>query len=171
MERVLQILDEMVKEEIIEDYVIGGATALLYFSEPTFTEDIDVFVYLKQKVSSGAIVDMSPLYEYLVSRKGHRHAGEYILMEGFPVRFIVPYDELSVEAFSKPVVVSLAGKRAKIFDIEYLIAIMVQLDKRKYRERLRIVIEDKPYDVAKLTDILTRFGLLEKWNTLKNQMR
>lgn len=48
---------------------------------------------------------------------------------------------------------------------------MVQLDKRKYRERLRIVIEDKPYDVAKLTDILTRFGLLEKWNTLKNQMR
>lgn len=109
----------MVKEEIIEDYVIGGATALLYFSEPTFTEDIDVFVYLKQKGSSGAIVDMSPLYEYLIISKGHRHDGDYILMEGFPVQFIVPYDGLSVEAFSESVVVSLVGKRAKIFDIEY----------------------------------------------------
>ena len=46
MKRVVQILDEMVKDGVIEDYVIGGATALLYFSEPTFTEDIDVFVHL-----------------------------------------------------------------------------------------------------------------------------
>jgi hypothetical protein len=160
----------MVKDGVIEDYVIGGATALLYFSEPTFTEDIDVFVYLMRKGDS-TIVDMTPLYEYLTTRKGYRHDGDYILVEGFPVQFIVPYDALSVEAFSKAVVVSLAGNRVKIFDIEYLIAIMVQLGKRKYRERLRIIVEDKPYDEAKLTDIVTRFGLIEKWNTLKSQLR
>ena len=170
MKRVIQILDEMVKDGVIADYVIGGATALLYFSEPTFTEDIDVFVYLKRRGNS-TIVDMSPLYEYLTTKKGYRHDGDYILVEGFPVQFIVPYDALSVEAFSKAVVVSLAGNRVKIFNIEYLIAIMVQLGKRKYRERLRILVEDKPYDEAKLTDIVTRFDLMEKWNTVKSELR
>ena len=170
MDRVIRALDEMVKDDVITDHVIGGATALLYFSEPTFTEDIDVFVYLKHQ-GSGTIVDLSPLYEYLTSKKGYRHDGDYILVEGFPVQFIVPYDALSEEAFSKAAVVSLAGNRMKIFDIEYLIAIMLQLGKRKYRERLRILIEDKPFDDAKLVDVLTRFGLLEKWNALKNQMR
>lgn len=160
----------MVKDGVIADYVIGGATALLYFSEPTFTEDIDVFVYLKHG-TSGAIMDMNPLYEYLTTRRGYRHSGDYILVEGFPVQFIVPYDALSVEAFSKAAVVSLAGSRVKIFDIEYLIAIMVQLGKRKYRERLRILVEDKPFDEAKLSDIVTRFGLVEEWNKLRNQMR
>ena len=170
MKHVIQILDEMVKDDIITDYVIGGATALLYFSEPTFTEDIDVFVHLKQQGSS-VIVDMSPLYEHLTTRKGYRHDGDYVLVEGFPVQFIVPYDALSVEAFSKAAVVSLAGNRVKIFDIEYLIAIMLQLGKRKYRERLRILVEDRPFDDATLIDVLTRFGLLEKWNALKNQLR
>jgi hypothetical protein len=160
----------MVKDGVIADYVIGGATALLYFSEPTFTEDIDVFVYLKRRGNS-TIVDLSPLYEYLTTKKGYRHDGDYILVEGFPVQFIVPYDALSVEAFSKAVVVSLAGNRVKIFNIEYLIAIMVQLGKRKYRERLRILVEDKPYDEAKLTDIVTRFDLMEKWNTVKSELR
>lgn len=119
MERVIHTLDEMVRDGVIEDYVIGGATALLYFSVPNFvTEDIDVFVHLKDRPSS-SIIDVSPLYNYLISRKNAHIQGEYIVVDDFPLQFLTPYDELSNEAFANAMSVSPENIPFKIFKLEY----------------------------------------------------
>jgi len=131
MESVIAAFDDLAERGVIKSYVIGGATALLYFSRPTFTEDIDVFIYLG---SDDQLVDLSPVYHALSSRQGIRMEGEHIYIDGFPVQLLVPYDALSQEAFDHAVSVSLVGKQCRIFNLEYLMAIMIQLNKPKYRE-------------------------------------
>jgi len=170
MERVIQVLDDMVRDDIIEDYVVGGATAVLYFSVPNFiTEDIDVFVYLKGKPTS-SIIDFSPLYDYVLSKKNASIQGEYIIVEGFPVQFLIPYDNLSKEAFEKAIPVSTPTTRFKIFDLEYSMAIMIQFGKEKYVERLRTLLKHRLFDSKKLDSLLERFNLTSKWLGLKKQL-
>ena len=146
MDRVIRVLDEMVKDEVITDYVIGGATALLYYTIPHFvTEDIDVFVYSKSQ-------------------------GEYIILEGFPVQFLVPYDQISREAFANAVPLTMWDVRFKVFSLEYNMAIMIQLGDEKYFERLRILRKHKLFDEAMLASLLERFNLAGKWSALVDKM-
>ncbi len=168
MESVIRTLDELVEHKIIEEYVIGGATALIYFSTPTLTEDIDVFVYMKEQ---GSLVDLSRIYGFLVEHKGVMVEGEYVFIDGFPVQFLVPYDDLSNEAFKQAVSAEYGGLPVKIFALEYLMAIMIQLNKVKYRERLRLLIETRIFDKRKLSAILKTHGLLAKWETLIKELK
>lgn len=168
MQQVISTLEEMVEEGIISDFVIGGATALIYFSSPTFTEDIDVFIYLKE--ATGPIIDIGPVYSFLKEKKNATQGDEYIFLEGFPLQFLIPYDDLTREAFENPVKIELDSKSFKIFGLEYLMAIMIQLKKKKYIERLRILIEEDNFDKGKLTSILERFKLTQDWQVLQERL-
>jgi hypothetical protein len=169
MERVIETLDEMVRDGVIEDYVIGGATAVLYFSIPHFiTEDVDVFVYLKQQPAS-SLIDVSSIYNYLLSRKSTRIQGEYIIVDDFPIQFLVPYDELSKEAFANAIPITSENMRFKIFSIEYSMAIMIQLGKEKYIERLRTLMRLRLFDEKKLEFLLEKFDLVSKWGMMKQR--
>ncbi|MFN0159128.1 MAG: hypothetical protein ACKVRP_13785 [Bacteroidota bacterium] len=167
MESVIRTLDELVERKIIEEYVIGGATALIYFSTPTLTEDIDVFVYMKEQRS---LVDLSRIYEFLVEHKGATVEKEYVFIDRFPLQFLVPYDGLSDEAFKQAVLVEYGGLPVKIFSLEYLMAIMIQLNKAKYRERLRLLIETQIFDNIRLSAILKRHGLMARWEILSREL-
>ncbi len=167
MQVVIDALDDLRKSGRISDYVIGGATALLYYSEPSFTEDIDVFVQFEPKA---LIADLGPIYDFFKSR-GAELVDEYIMVSGFPVQILLPYDELSTEAFSHPARMPMGNGTVKILGLEYLIAIMIQLGKAKYRERLRILLEENIFDEKKLNDILTRHSLAEKWSRLRQELQ
>ncbi len=168
MDRIIRILDEMVRERVIDDYALGGATALAYYSDNILTEDIDVFVYFTSR--SKFLIDLNPLYEYLVKTKNARAEGQYIILEGFPVQFLVPYDDLSKEAFSNSITVLYGDVQVRIFDLEFLMAIMIQLGKQKYRERLRRLIEENSFDEKKLQAILTKHMLGNKWLDFKRSL-
>ena len=43
---VFQVLNRMRDDGVVADYAIGGATAVLFYAEPTRTYDLDVFVTL-----------------------------------------------------------------------------------------------------------------------------
>jgi predicted nucleotidyltransferase len=170
MQKVIQTLDEMVRDGVIEDYVIGGATALLYFSIPHFiTEDVDVFVYLKNKPTS-SIIDVSPIYNYLLTKRSARVEGEYVIVDGFPLQFLTPYDDLSKEAFADAIHITAENMRFKIFSLEHSMAIMIQLGKEKYIERLRTLVRYRLFDEPKLNSLLERFSLTSKWALLKRRL-
>lgn len=42
-ERALKIINEMYKKGILKNYAIGGAVATIFYTEPFFTRDIDIF--------------------------------------------------------------------------------------------------------------------------------
>ena len=162
MKKVIKVLDDLKNKKIVEDYVIGGATALLYYSTPALTEDIDVFITLKQ---SSILINISPIYNYLIKKYKAYTKNEYIFVDNNPIQFLVPGDKLTEEAFNNSKEVTVQGKQFKIFSLEYLIAIMLQLGKSKYRERLRLVKEEKKYNSTVLDRILNKYKLVEKWET------
>ena len=169
MEIVIKTFDEMAGKGLIEDYVLGGATALVYYSAPTFTEDIDIFITLKS--SSRLILDLSPVYEFLLHEKGCQQAGEYVYIGGFPVQILAPYDSLSTEAFENPREIPFGELKVKIFQLEYIMAIMIQLGKNKYLPRLSILLEERDFEEDTLNAILERHALTRKWNQLQEKLK
>jgi hypothetical protein len=165
MNKVIKILDKLKKENLIKDYVIGGATALLYYTTPSYiTEDIDIFIHLESK---GLILDLSNIYQYLKKNYKAKEKGEYILIDNNPIQFLVPGDKITKEAFNNANNINIGIEKFKIFSLEYLIAIMLYLNKIKYKERLRVVKEEKQYDENKLIKILKEYDLLDKWIKIK----
>lgn len=51
MKRTLRALNRMIRDGVIEGYVIGGAVGAAYYLEPVTTQDLDVFVQLKTSKS------------------------------------------------------------------------------------------------------------------------
>lgn len=48
----LAAIERLKKERVVKDYAIGGAIALVFWSEPIPTFDLDVFVLLPSKKHS-----------------------------------------------------------------------------------------------------------------------
>jgi len=46
MKKTLEVINELKKEGLINDYAIGGAVGALRWTEPFFTEDLDIFGYI-----------------------------------------------------------------------------------------------------------------------------
>jgi hypothetical protein len=160
MPEIIDILNDLENNDIVEDYVIGGATALLYYSTPHLTDDIDVFIKKKQK---GLLFSLSDLYEFLKRKYKAVEEGEFLIIKGNPLQFLVPGDKITQEAFDNPNIVNVKGKKFKIFSLEYIIGIMLYLGKSKYKERLRIVKEENQYNDKELNTILKKYNLLDKW--------
>ena len=164
MPEVIDMLNEVEKNDIIEDYVIGGATALLYYSTPHLTDDIDVFIKKQQK---GLLFSLTDLYDFPKKKYRAKVEGEFLIIKGNPIQFLVPGDAITQDAFDHSNKVEIKGKKFKIFSLEYLIAIMLFLGKSKYRERLRIVKNENQYDKTKLLKILNKYNLEDKWNKIE----
>ncbi len=64
---VFRILNQMRADGVVSDYAIGGATAVLFYAEPTRTYDLDVFVTL-QGGHTGELVSLSSVYDWARER-------------------------------------------------------------------------------------------------------
>lgn len=165
MLKIISMFNDMEKEKVIDSFVIGGATALTYYSAPIVTEDVDIFFI---PISKSLFIDISPVYNYIKSHADAKEKGEFIVVDGIPVQLLTPHDDLHKEAYEHCIQVSENGKKFKVFSIEYLMAIMIQLGKMKYKYRLSTLGEDE-YDSEKLKKILKKYNLSEKWEKIKNE--
>jgi hypothetical protein len=162
--RAIEVLNALERERCIERYAVGGGVAVLFHSEPVLTYDLDVFVLLPSAEGS-SLVDLSPLYRRL-RQDGHLPEREYVLIEGTPVQFLVAYNALIEEAVRDAVEVPYEQATTRVIRLEHLLAIMAQTNRPKDRERLAVVLSDVEPDQERLRDILTRHGLLERWDAL-----
>ncbi|MDR3238302.1 MAG: hypothetical protein LBT84_07355 [Spirochaetia bacterium] len=160
----ISVLDDLVKQNLIDDYVLGGAAALLYYTSPSFyTEDIDIFISIKKQSS---IFDLSDIYYYLQKEYSAKVEREWIIIKENPIQFLMPGNNLQQEAFDTAKVKTISEKQIKIFSLEYLIAIMLWLNKSKYTRRLLLVIEENQYNKHDLMIILKKYNLADKWERL-----
>jgi len=169
MEITLQILNELEKEGVIKTYALGGATALLFFAEPASTYDVDVFILLDQKPST-SLIDLTPLYESL-KRKGYEADKEHFMIDGIPVQFIPAYNDLVEEGVNKAVIKDYQLVKTKVVSLEYLIAIMLDTYRPKDKERIAKLLEEGvEFDKNKLSEILSKYHLTEKWEKISGKM-
>lgn len=162
MKKTIQVINNLESEGAITGYAMGGATALLFYAEPALTFDIDIFVFLPAPQGAKELVDLGPLYKTLQS-KGFLAEKEHVMIEGIPVQFIPVYNELVKEAVKKASTKEYEGVPVKVIKIEYLLAIMIDTNRPKDRERIGKILEEVSFDENGLKTILKRYSLQEKW--------
>lgn len=165
MKLALTVLNELVQGGLLERYAIGGAMALLFHAEPVITYDLDIFCVLP---SSGRLVDLGPIYATLEAR-GFRAEAENIVIGGVPVQFIPAYNPLVTEALDRAVARDFEGVPTRVVAFEYLLAIMLQTNRPKDRERLAALAGQIPMEEAFWRSILRQHGLEAAWRNLNLQ--
>ena len=162
MKAVLQILNQLKERGVIKDYAIGGAIAALRWTEPFFTQDLDVFVIVEPTLE-GLIV-LTPIYEHFQSQ-GYAWKGQWIIVEGVPVD-LFPADPLETEAIEQAVEAEYEGVQAKVMTPEYLIALFLRAGREKDRTKIRMLLEQSGVNKERLREILERYGLLEAFRSI-----
>lgn len=160
---IKKILDDLQKQKIIGDWIIGGGTALTYYTSAIPTIDIDVFSYY---TSATIFRPFGDLYDYLIEKYDAKPKGEMIEVKGLYLQFLPadstnPVDE---EAVKHPVVIH-GG--LKIFSLEYLICSMIYLGSPKYKERISRLKKEKKYDETTLVSLLKKFGIEKEWSKIE----
>src|SRR3989338_3365110 len=112
VKKTLEVLNDLKGKALIGDYAIGGGIATIFYTEPVFTYDLDVFVIVNPE-PQGKIISLVPIYDYLKS-KGYVWEGEHIVIEDIPVQFIPVGSGLEKEAIENAKDITYSGARTKV---------------------------------------------------------
>jgi hypothetical protein len=152
LKEVFQVLQQMTEVGIVTDYAIGGATAVLFYAEPTRTYDVDVFVVLPQGTDTG-LVSLTSLYEW-ARGKGIVVDGEHLMIEGVPVQLLPAWNALVAEAVAQARVHDYDGVPVRVVGPEHLVALSLQAGGARRRERAWQLLQVGGVDRARLQMIL-----------------
>jgi hypothetical protein len=160
MKETLKIINQMVKDGVIEEYAIGGAVAAIYYLEPFDTADLDIFVQVN--ATGGDLMILAPIYQYL-NEQGYKAKDEFIHIEGIPVQFLPVFNPLTAEAVEKAETIKYARVTTRIMRPEHLVAIMLDTGRPKDYLRISIFLEQGVVKMRQLQTVLKRHGLMNKW--------
>lgn len=169
MKETIEVLNELKEKGLVEGYAIGGGIATIFYTEPVFTYDLDVFVIVKPE-SQGKILSLVPIYDYLES-KGYSWKGEHIVIEGMPVQFIPADSGLEYDAVENAKDVTYSGIKARLLRAEYLIAIALKVGRRKDFEKIGRLTDQAKIDKNILKELLAKHHLLEKFERWKKESK
>ena len=154
---IFRVLGDMRDEGVVKDYAIGGATAVLFYAEPTRTYDVDVFAQLPSMNQPG-LDALAPVYRWAESR-GFTVDAEHLLVHGVPVQILPAYNALVVEAIQTARVHDYQGVPVRVVDPEHLIALALQAGGARRRERAWLLLQAGTADRMRLRTILDAHGI------------
>jgi hypothetical protein len=145
MERTLRVLNDLERAGVVSRYAIGGAMGATFYVEPVLTFDLDVFIVLPGTSALRA--------------QGYREEKECVNIEGVPVQFLPAYNALVEEALAEAREMMYEATPTRVLRAEHLLAIALQTDRAKDRERVRLLREQASLDSDYLATLLARHGL------------
>lgn len=160
MRKVIEILNKMKDDGIISGYAVGGAMGVMFYTEPFYSDDFDVFVI--PKVYPSGLVSFEHIYDYL-KKKGYKFTKHLIMIEGILVDFI-PISKLTEEAYNTAVMKEYESMRVKVFKPEYLLAIAIDVGRLKDIAKASMLLTQTKLDRNLLDYILKRYNLEDKFN-------
>lgn len=163
MEKTLKVVRELQRSRVISAYAIGGGIAATYYIEPILTYDLDIFFIPKEE----RLDVLSPVYAEL-KKKGYRPDKELVIIEGIPVQFIPAYNPLVKEAVSAAVESTYKRAKTRILRPEYLLAIALQTNRSKDRERAIQLSNQAKLNSKLLSGLLGKYGLSERYRKLRS---
>ena len=167
LESIVRLLNELKERGLIGPYAIGGAWAIIHYTEPFETDDIDVLAHL-----SPALNPLDAVYQYLVSRGG-RVLGETVEIEGVPVQFLPVSGPLDEEAVAEAVELRIGKEITRILTAEHAVAIALQVGRSKDEQKIQRLLETpkKAIDMERLFLILRHHNLVDKWLRFQERNR
>ena len=166
MERAFKVISGMYKQGILTDYAICGAVALMYYTEPFATFDIDIFFIPSEK---DKIIVLTPFYDYLIKKRGYKTFKEYVMIEETPLQFIPTSNELEKEAVKNAIKIKYKDIELKIVRIEYLVAIFLQVFRKKDIAKLVKIYDQVKLDKNLLRKVLKKYKLEGKLKNFKEK--
>lgn len=160
MKKTLEQLNKLVELGVIEKYAIGGGIAHFYYIEPSVTYDLDIIIRIKSV--SNNLAPLKEIYEW-ARINNYEIKDEHIIIDNIPVQFLPEYNPLIEEAVEKAAEVIIFDTKTFIIKPEYLMAIMLQTNRSKDRERLLLFIEQTNYAPSTFEEILIKFNLIENY--------
>lgn len=144
---------------VVLDYAIGGATAALFYVEPTRTYDLDVFVLLAPG-DTASLAPLGGIYGWARAR-GFREHAEHILVHGVPVQFLPAHNALAEDAVAQGRMLDYEGVPVKVIGPEHLAALAFQAGGRRRRERAWQLVESGGADRGVLRALLRQHAIDE----------
>lgn len=144
-------------EGVVRDYAIGGATAVLFYAEPTRTYDVDVFALLPS-MDQSELLALAPIYRWAESR-GFTVDAEHLIVYGVPVQILPAYNALVTEAIQTARVHEYQGVPVRVVDPEHLIALALQAGGARRRERAWLLLQAGVADRLRLRALLAAHGI------------
>ncbi len=140
--------------------------AFVYWAEPFETKDLDVFAAIP--LTTGGLVYLAPIWQYLAEHGGIPD-GQFVRFGRLLLDFIPSKDALDDEAIAEATPVRTGNQTTRVFGPEYAVAIALRTWRGKDREHIDRLIRTgrRALDVKKLTEILDRHGLADRWSRFK----
>lgn len=135
----------------------------MFYVEPFSTEDLDVFVL----TPTDRLVIELPGWEYLKARGYAEIRKEGIVVEGWPVQFMPVKNALEEEAYLNAQQMDLEGERVRVVLPEHLVAIMLNVGRRKDLARIEMFLDQQEVDLDALEDVVRRHRLYDRWAQFK----
>jgi hypothetical protein len=155
---VIRSLNSLRDEGIVEEYAIAGAMALIFWTEPTSTFDLDVLVLLNGE--NRILISLEPIYDW-AAKHGHKVKHEHVIIKGVPVQFLPAYNDLADEAVKTADSLDYEGVPVRVVRPEYLIALALDPPAKtaKRKERAASLAESERIDTRLLEDVMKRYNL------------
>ncbi len=124
----IKIINKMLEEKVFENYALGDALAVIFYTEPIVTQDVDIFFQVKE--AENDLMILAPIYDYLTN-KGFEAKAEHIIIEGLPIQFLPAFNDLTGEAIENANEFELEDTTIRVMSPEYLAAIMLDTGRTK----------------------------------------
>ena len=160
MKEVAKVLNEMVRDGVIENYAIFGALAQMSYTEPVATLDADVRVALPGQGDSLDV--LSPIYEYC-RKRGYFPEGEAIRIGNWPVQFIPVFDSLTGEALEKAEAEDFEGEPLRIVRADHLAAIALKTGRPKDYARVLSLLDSGAVSAEEIKRLCDAHGIGGQW--------
>ncbi len=154
----LRAINSMKEDGVVDDYAVAGAMAMVFWSEPVATYDLDVLVFLPQ--AGGPLVKLDPIYQWATNH-GYAPDEEHLIVEGVPTQFIPAPNALADEAVRSAATLDYEGVPVRVVRPEHLIALYLEPAARtaKRQARAAMLLEWPGLNRQLLDEILLRHGL------------
>jgi hypothetical protein len=160
MQEVCDILERLVKDGILSQYAIGGATAAGFHGEPLATRDVFVFINTKPEQ---LIVSLEPVFSKLAQLGFRDFEDEAVLIHGLPVQFLIASPGLESEALQDAVRIGWDHHRMRVLRPEHPAAIALSVGRPKDRARLVYLCELPDFNRDNFQDVIHRHQLADRW--------
>jgi hypothetical protein len=165
MKAVVELLNDMKRAGVIQDYAVFGAMAQMRYTEPVATLDADILVLLKDAT---AIDVLGPIYRFCQER-GYLPREETILVGDWPVQFILTFSPLTEEAVREAEMGEIEGLPARVVSARHLTTIALSVGRAKDHARILALFESEAVTRDEIEGIAARHGLQTQWANFKRR--
>jgi hypothetical protein len=154
--QVFRELNRMREEGVVSEYAIGGATAVLFYAEPTRTYDIDVFAIMHP--AGAELAPLAAVYRWAESQSFPVQS-EHVMVHGVPVQLLPAYNQLVTDAVHDARVHDYDGVLVRVVAPEHLVALALQAGGARRRERAWQLLQSGAVDRDRLRRLLAGHGI------------